>query len=133
MFSVKDGWRVATNFASADINLLELFPIMLAVELWGPLLANHCVIFFTDNEVLVSVINKQSSHCTRIMKLVRQFTISCMKLNILFKAKHVAGIHNTVADNLSRFRFQEARILAPWLDDVQCPVPDHLYPEHWIA
>ena len=35
-------------FTSADITLLELCPLLLAAELFGKLLANHCIIFMPD-------------------------------------------------------------------------------------
>ena len=48
-----------------NIAVLELFPIMAAVVVWGGggggEWANQNVRFFTDNEALVSVINKQTS------------------------------------------------------------------------
>ena len=90
------------TFSSADICVLELFPIMLAVETWGDELSNSCVLFITDNEALVAILNKQTSKCSKIMKLLRQFIVSCMVYNIFFKAQHIAGKHNTIADKLSR-------------------------------
>ena len=44
------------QFTSGDIIMLELFPIMLYLEIWGESLANQCVLLFTDNEALVSII-----------------------------------------------------------------------------
>lgn len=41
--------------------MTEFYPIISALEIWGGLWKNHCILFFTDNEALVSVINKQSS------------------------------------------------------------------------
>jgi hypothetical protein len=38
---------------------LKFYPIILALEIWGSLWKNHCILFFTDNEALVSVINKE--------------------------------------------------------------------------
>ena len=35
------------SFSSADICLLELSPIMLAVEIWGEKMSNSCVLFLT--------------------------------------------------------------------------------------
>ena len=61
------------SFSSADICFLELLPIMLAVEIWGEKMSKSCVLFLTDNEALVAIINKQTSKCERIIKLLRQF------------------------------------------------------------
>lgn len=65
---------------------------------------------------VVEIINKQSSKDKIIMRLVRRLVIAALTHNILFKAKHIAGKSNCIADHLSRFKFQEARAIAPWLD-----------------
>ena len=49
---------------------LELFPIILAVHIWGRLMTNQCVVFFTDNAALVDVLNKQSSKHIIIMTIL---------------------------------------------------------------
>ena len=75
------------SFSSADICLLELFPIMLAVEIWGEKMSNSSVLFLTHNEALVAIINKQTSKFERKMKPLRQFVLSCVYHNILFEAR----------------------------------------------
>ena len=40
-----------------SITLKELFPIVLAVELWGSVLTNSCVIFHSDNSAFVHIVN----------------------------------------------------------------------------
>ena len=39
---------------------MELFPIVLAIKLWGKCIQNQKVIFFCDNQAVVAMINKQS-------------------------------------------------------------------------
>jgi hypothetical protein len=46
--------------------------------------------------------------------------------NIVFRAKHIKGKTNVIADYLSRSQFQKARALAPWLAPHQTAIPDHL-------
>ena len=96
--SFPDDWKVM------NIMTLEFYPIILALEIWGGLLKNRCILFFTDNEALVSVINKQSSKYCDIMIMVRHLVLKCLQFNILFRAKHihVAGKRNVLADFLSR-------------------------------
>ena len=60
-----EGWH------SFNITFLGLFPIVLAVHIWGSNMTNRCVLFFTDNAVLVDIINKQTSKHTLIMVLLR--------------------------------------------------------------
>ena len=44
-----------------NITILEFFPIVLALEIWGPLMRNKCIVFFSDNQAVVEIINKQTS------------------------------------------------------------------------
>ena len=48
-------------FARYHITVKELFPIVVALETWGHLIANRCIEFYTDNEAVSVVINKQSN------------------------------------------------------------------------
>ena len=127
---ISGGWR--KMFKSEDITLLEFFPIMLAVDIWENFFQNKHVVFMTDNLALVSIINSQTCKCSRIMKLIRHFAITCMSHNVLFNAQHIPGKYNVVADNLSRCHFQKAKQWAPWLDRTSTPVPAHLAPAVWL-
>ena len=49
-----DSWR------HRNIAYLEFYPIVLSLRLWGHEIQNRRVLFFTDNEAVVHVINKQS-------------------------------------------------------------------------
>ena len=51
--------RWPENWKNVHIAFLELFPIVAALEIWGKLLANHCILFLSDNIAVVEVINKQ--------------------------------------------------------------------------
>lgn len=53
--------RWPAEMESLHITVKELFPIVLAVEIWGKSLKNHKVLFFTDNAAVVDIINKTSS------------------------------------------------------------------------
>ena len=110
-----------------SIAFLELFPIVLALRLWGPFLSNKCVIFWSDNEAVVTVINRQTSRCHKIMQLVRKLVIRCLELNIHFKASHILGIDNGIADALSRFHVTRFRQLAPGADHNITPLPADLW------
>ena len=110
-----------------SIAFLELFPIALALRLWGSALRNKRVLFWCDNEAVVSIINRQSSKCSHIMKLVRRFVSLCLRLNIHFKARHVPGVDNGIADALSRFQMDRFRRLAPEADLVMTPLPPDLW------
>ena len=114
------------SMESLHITTKELFPIVLALELWGHLLANHKILFFSDNAAVVDIINKTSCKDVKTMSLVRRLVLASLKYNVYFRAKHIPGKHNVICDLLSRFYLQKARVLAPWLDKEASIVPPHL-------
>lgn len=70
----------------------------------GPGMQNQKILFFTDNEALVHIINKQSCRDKNLMFLVRRLVLVCLERNICFKAKHIPGVHNVLAYALSRLK-----------------------------
>ena len=117
-----------TNWDNYHITIKELFPIVAAVEVWGHMLRNHCILCMSDNEAVVHVINKQSSQEPTVMILIRRLVICAMRFNIMFKAKQLPGKYNVVADKLSRFQLQEAWKTAPWLDKEPETLPVTILP-----
>lgn len=119
------------NWKSLNIMTLEFYPIVLAVEIWGSLWQNHSILFFTDNEALVSVINKQTSKDKVVMKMVRCLVLKCLQLNVLFRAKHIPGKKNVQADCLSRLQVEEFRKKAPYAQKDPCFIPDMWQPQNF--
>ena len=109
------------------IAFLELFPIVLALRLWKTVLQNKRVVFWSDNQSVVAIINRQTSRCPKIMNLVRMLVIHCLRLNIHFRARHVPGLDNGIADSLSRFQMTRFRQLAPGADLTITPLPADLW------
>ena len=93
---------------------------------------NHSILFFTDNEALVHVINKQSCPDKTLMVFVRKLVLVCLGHNILFRAKHIPGVNNKLADCLSRFQIQTFKQLAPAnMNPFPTDIPLHLQPRSW--
>ena len=92
------------NWKSYNIALLELFPIVLAIHIWGSLMADKRVILFSDNITVVDIINNQTSKHQDIMVLLRDLVLSCLVHNILFQACHIPGLLNFLADYISHFQ-----------------------------
>ena len=94
----------------------------------GLLIKQKKILFMSDNKAVVGIVN--TTTCTSndhiLMQLVRRLVLCCLRSNILFKAKHIPGKLNTLADKLSRFQFQEAANIAPNLSPVQTFIPSHL-------
>ena len=110
-----------------DITLLEFFPLLVAILIWGEVIQNKKILFKCDNQSVVNIVNNQSSKSDKIMVLVRAFTLHCLKWNIMFKAEYVPGIDNTLADSLSRLQIERFRRLHPTADPEPKALPDHVW------
>lgn len=113
-------WPV--GFENYHITIKELFPIVLAVETWGHLLQNQCIEFYTDNEAVSKIINRQTSKDATLMKLLRQLVLRTLKYNILFRSRHIFGRLNNSADALSRLQIKRFKRLAPDLNEETDPI-----------
>ena len=92
---------------------------------------DRCIVFFSDNQAIVEIINKQTSKDRYLMVLLRHFVLCTLKYNILFHAKHIAGSLNRESDALSRLQVEKFRFLAPYADDQPTPTPGGLQPINW--
>ena len=108
---------------SHNIALLELYPIVLALNIWGPSLSNKCVLLISDNNAVVHIINSFTSKHKLIMILLRHLIKVCMTHNIYVRSKHLSGRLNIYADMLSRGQVRQALALDPNLDRTPVQVP----------
>ena len=108
------------------ITFKELFPIVIALELWGVWFRDNCLTIHSDNSAVVHIINKQSSKEPMVMTLVRRLVLVCMSKNILVRAKHIPGKLNILPDLLSRFQMEQFHLHAPQMDPEPTEVPEEL-------
>ena len=120
-------WQGAGVAPGHSIAYLELFPIVLAMTVWGNKLANSRIIFHCDNQAVVSIINRQSSKCPHIMALLRRLVLTCLKNNITAISRHQSGKTNVICDALSRFQWERFKAAAPHADTEPTPIA-HLLP-----
>ena len=67
------------------------------------------------------------------MAFLRKLVSICLRHNILFKAKHIQGVRNRLADALSRLQVQTFRHLAPpQMDSLPTEIPQSLQPQNWV-
>ena len=112
-----------------DIMVLEMYPIFVMLIMFADYLYGKKIIFHTDNEPLVHVLNKQTSKNRRVMKLLRPLVLVLLQKKIILKVEHVPGVENTTCDDLSRFQgTREVRGLRT--DAVALQVPHHLRPHN---
>ena len=115
--------------ASHSIAYKELFPIVIAAHIWGPHFARRHVLFCTDNEAVVYILNSRTSRIPLLMCMLRHLLASAAHFNFSFAYQHVPGVHNCIADALSRFHWQELRRLAPQAQLLPVSIPPHLLEE----
>ncbi|XP_075060986.1 uncharacterized protein LOC142149556 [Mixophyes fleayi] len=120
-----DSWPEEWHRLGITKNLLvlELFPIVVAIELWAPALRGKHIVFWCNNLGVVQSINKQSASAHHAISLLRHFVLRCLQHDISFRARHVPGVQNGLADALSCFQWSKFRSLAPQADSVGIPCP----------
>lgn len=128
-------WSSKIKNRNIDIKVLELYPIVLALSLWGSEIQNRCIVFNTDNETIMHVINKQTSKDPTIMQLVRPLVLACLKNNIQFRANFIPGIENGPCDCLSRLKLSEFQSITQDLgmDPKPTQIQHHLDLENWLT
>jgi hypothetical protein len=80
----------------------ELFAIVAAAATWGAGWARRKVIFFTDCMPVVQALEKGASRTRRIMQLIRALHYYAARDHFVYRAEHIAGVNNSIADELSR-------------------------------
>ena len=89
--------------SSLHINSKEILAGFLAVCRWAPSWRNKRIFKHSDNMTAVSAINKGTSRNSFVMKCLRQLFWLSATYNFHVSASFLAGISNTVADDISRF------------------------------
>ena len=121
-----DDWK------QLNITILEFYPIVLSVLLFGDKMRNQRITFFTDNAASVDIINKATSRDATVMVFVRRLVLACLNFNILFRARHVPGVKNVLADSLSRLQVSKFKQLAPvGVQSSPTAIPHPLLPHNW--
>ena len=106
-----------------NIAVLELYPIVIALEIWAQEFKAKRIHFVCDNKAVVDVLNAKTSQHKMIMVLLRRLTLTCLKYNILYRAVHIQGKQNVLPDLLSRQQVDKFKALAPRADRKPTPIP----------
>ncbi|KAM8945728.1 uncharacterized protein RCH25_049052 [Pelodytes ibericus] len=110
-----------------NLAFLEMFPVVVALALWGDRLKDRRVVFYSDNQAVVEAINGLSASSMPVIRLLRRLVLLCMSLNIAFRARHVPGYLNVIADSLSRLQFSRFRLVAPEAEEVGVRCPEEMW------
>ena len=97
-------WRETSLFSDSyrpNIALLELFAIVIAVDLWAPELAGKSITLQSDNTATIAFINKMKVDIPACMQLLHHVTLVCLNFQILLHAVHIEGVKNLELDWIS--------------------------------
>ena len=113
---LKDYWFAgswAPSQQQQSVAYKEFFPVVIAAHVWGHMWCKRHVLFHSDNEAVVHILNTRTSKVPTgsLMQLLRSLLLSTARHSFSFSARHMPG--NQIADALSRFRWQDFRQLVP--------------------
>lgn len=89
-----------------NINVLEIIPILLAVNRFGHAWRDKAVTWYSDNSQVVYSVNKGSSTNDYCMEVLRYIFWSSVVHNFHLKCKHISGSDNVIPNTLSRIGFK---------------------------
>lgn len=101
----------------SHITVKELTPVVISVAIWGHQWTGKTVLVRSDNMATVDILNNGTSRNSEAMHLVRCLAFILARLQLSVLAEHIPGIHNTLADALSRNNLPTFRSLFPQADD----------------
>ena len=121
-------WPV--HWRGFNIAVLEFYPILAAIKVWGDALTNRNLVFITDNAALVSIINTQTTKHKQLLYLLRMLVLECLRMNICFSAVHVSSKQNLECDLLSRDQIDRFFQVHPGACRSPAVVPKSFLPEN---
>lgn len=93
---------MAQSAETVSMPFLELLAVVIAAGTFGHLWTRKKIVFHCDCKPAVDAITGQGSRNPRQMHLLRSLTSTACLRGFDFRAVHIAGVTNTIADVLSR-------------------------------
>ena len=122
---IQSGWNECTLGYSIDFN--ELFAIVAAAQTWSPYWVGKRIAFVTDNLPITQVWDTGSTKSQGLMPLVRKLFLIAAREVFSVSLKHIFGVHNPIADAISRFQVAHFRQLMPHADLQPTPIPEAVW------
>ncbi len=90
------------TWSNLNIACLEFYPILVGLAIFAHKLANHRIVFITDNMAVSHIINSQTSKDPILLQFIRQFVLLCLSNNKHFSSSYIESKSNYVPDFISR-------------------------------
>ena len=91
------------GFKDYSIVYLEMVNIVVAWKVWGPMWRDARIQIHCDNVAVVQLLTSGGSRDPILSSCARNIWLLSALYNITVQFSHIAGVHNTVADLLSRW------------------------------
>ena len=93
---------ISDSFDHANINVLELWPVLCGLKRWGPTLKDSTVVVLCDNTQVCAALRSGNSINKTTMSWLREIFWTCFIFNIEIQVEYISTTDNLVADGLSR-------------------------------
>ncbi len=103
------------------ITAKELIPIVIAAVIWGEQLKGKRVLARCDNTAVVAVLNTRYAKDVVLMRILRCLFVVEAHFQFSLTSTHIPGVHNVLADDLSRNRLPSFQVTCQML------IVPHLY------
>lgn len=93
---------IFNELSDSNINLKELWPVVVGIKCWGKCWSGKYVLLHTDNTQVVSMIASGRSKNAQAVCLLRKLFWICVIYKIDLRAFYINTSDNVLADKLSR-------------------------------
>ena len=95
------------KYSKYNINILEIFSIIICLKLWGKFFCQKRIQVYCDNFSVVTVINSGKSKCEILQMCLREIAYIAATNQFEIRAIHLETNENRIADHLSRWNLSE--------------------------
>lgn len=78
-----------------------LFPVVITAHGWGHMWYKKHVLFCSDNDAVVHIVNARNSKVPSLMRLLRSLLLAAARHSFSFSVQHVHSVSNQIADAVS--------------------------------
>ena len=121
--------RFPTSWQRLDIQVLELYPILVLVGINASEMKDSIIRVRCDNQALVHCLNKLTSKNSSVMKLMRTLVLFLLANNISLVAEYITSKDNWLCDTLSREQVSRQWLRNNSMEDTFLAIPPTLQPE----
>ena len=115
------------EWAAYHIAIKELLPITIACAVWGHYWQHQHVLVLCDNMSVVQILTKFKSRDPVLMHLLRCLHFFCAIHDVKLRSEHIAGVHNVVADAVSRNNLSILFAQVPRAEKLPTLIPHELF------